>query len=207
MHSEMKKILAILLISAAVCLRAEARGERGSETNFGIEWGYIATIHSGHHYNFFAPEGYRVDDHGRSFGYKSNADMYMFIGREIGKSWNMAVYVGYAGVGDVHETIPVSIRATRFFGDNPLEDRWFAFIDAGSGISIKRNVQEILTGKAGCGYRVALSRDTGLNFLFSMRMTYTHPDIVYENQFIDNDRINRNIACLTAFSFGLALSF
>lgn len=203
----MKKTLAILLIITAFNINVKAQKDIDSRFVIGVEWGYIATIFTGYHYNFFAPEGYRVDDYGSSFGYNSNADMYIFAGHEIGKSWELSAYVGYAGVGDYHETIPVSIRATHFFGEDQYADRWFAFIDAGSGISLKMPVQEILTGKIGGGYRVALSRDTSLNFIFSARMTYTHPQITYDKQPIESDRINRNNAYLSALSAGLSLSF
>lgn len=207
MLSDMKKILATLLIITAFNIDVNARGHINSRFVFGVEWGYVATIFSGYHYNFFAPEGYRVDDYDSSFGYYSNADMYIFAGHEIGKSWELSAYVGYAGIGDYHEAIPVSIRATHFFGDDQLADRWFAFIDAGSGISLKMPVQEIFTGKIGGGYRVALSRDTSLNFIISARMTYTHPQITYDKQQIESERINRNNAYLAAISFGLSLSF
>ena len=207
MHSDMKRILAILLLISAFNIDVNAQRDGDSRFVFGVEWGYVATIFSGYHYNFFAPEGYRVDDYDSSFGYDSNADMYIFAGHEIGKSWELSAYVGYAGVGKYHEAIPVSIRATHFFGNDQYADRWFAFIDAGSGISLKMPVQEILTGKIGGGYRVALSRDTSLNFLFSARMTYTHPQITYDKQLIESDMINRNNAYLAAFSFGLSLSF
>lgn len=203
----MKKILAILFTITAFNIDVNAREGISSRFVFGVEWGYVATFFSGYHYNFFAPEGYRVDDYGSSFGYDSNADMYIFAGHEIGKSWELSAYVGYAGVGDYHEAVPVSIRATRFFGDDQYADRWFAFIDAGSGISLKMPVQEMFTGKIGGGYRVALSRDTSLNFIASARMTYTHPQITYDRQPIESEKINRNNAYLAAISFSLSLSF
>lgn len=207
MLSEMRRSLLILLMAFAFNINVIAQNEDKSRFVFGIEWGYVATFHSAYHYNFFAPEGYRVDDYGSSLKYKSNADMYVFAGHEIGKNWEMALYIGYAGVADIHEALPVSIRATRYFGDGQYSDRWFAFIDAGSGISLNRPVQEILTGKMGGGYRVFLSRDTSLHFIVSARMTYTHPQITYDKQLIDIGMINRNDAFISALSVGLSLSF
>lgn len=210
MLSDMRRIPIILLIIISFNIDVFAKGER-AETDtgmtFGIEWGYVATIQSGYHYNFFAPEGYRVDNYGNSFGHHANADMYFHIGHDLGQYWNLSLYVGYSGVGDIHKSVPVSIRATRFFDSDAAHDRWFMFMDAGSGISIKRPVQEIAVGKIGGGYRLALSRSTGLDFLMSARMTYTHPQIIYDKQPVSIDKVNASNAFLTALSLGISLSF
>jgi hypothetical protein len=95
----------------------------------------------------------------------------------------------------------------RYFNTEKDHDRWFMFMDAGSGISIKKPVQEIAVGKIGGGYRLALSRTTGLAFLMSARMTYTHPEIIYDKQPVSIDKINRCNAFLTAISLGISLSF
>ena len=194
MRSEMKRLLSILLILIAFNNNVNAKGEGESDFTFGIEWGFIAQIHSGYHYNFFAPEGFRVDEIRHSFKYRSNADMYIHGGKNFGKYWNLSLYVGYAGVGDIHNAMPVSLRATRF-------------LDDGSGISFKMPVQEIFTGKIGGGYRLALSKDTGLDMICAVRMTYTHPQIIYDKEPIDFDMVNRSNAYVSAVSIGLALTF
>ncbi len=212
----MKYILNILLIICVFNLNVIAKG-RGRNPlpglTCGLEWGYVATIHSAHHYNFFAPEGYRVDDPDHSLTYISNADMYIHFGYDFSPEWNLSMYVGYEGIADYHNAVPVSLRVTRFF---PMResvhegngvDGWLAFADLGSGICLKKPVQEILTGKAGCGYRLALSPESSLDFLMSARFTYTHPQIIYDKHPIAADRINRNNAYLTAISLGMALNF
>ena len=88
-----------------------------------------------------------------------------------------------------------------------MSDRWFSFIDLGSGISVKTHPQEILTGKIGGGYRMSLSRNTKLDFLVSLRSALTHPDIEYYGTEIEYSRINRNNAYVSAMSFGIALTF
>jgi hypothetical protein len=65
----------------------------------------------------------------------------------------------------------------------------------------------ILTGKAGCGYRLSLSRDTKLDFIAAWRILLTHPDIYYYGMEVSPGRINRNNAYISAISFGIALSF
>lgn len=81
------------------------------------------------------------------------------------------------------------------------------FVDAGSGISIKKPVREIAVGKIGGGYRLALSKNTGLDLLMSARMTYTHPQITYDKVPVSPVMTNRNNAYLSAVSMGISLTF
>ncbi|MBR5299510.1 MAG: hypothetical protein IKU36_04570 [Bacteroidales bacterium] len=203
----MKKIFAILLILFSFNISVNAQKDRFNKYTFGVEWGYVATFQSGYRYIFFPPEGYRVDVMDNSFGLHNNADVYIHSGLNLNKNWNLSIYAGYAGVSDIHKVIPVSLRGTRYFGKDPLKDRWFAFVDFGSGICIKRPVQEILAGKIGGGYRMSLSRYSKLDFIFAVRMTYTHPQITYDQEVIVHDMIRRNNAYVSAFSVGIGLTF
>ncbi len=205
----MKRVaLVILLIVSSMSLQARERSDEStSRMTFGLEWGYVASISSGFHYNYFAPEGYRVDELGNSFVFISNADMYLHLGYDLSTIWNLSMYVGYEGIAELHKAIPVSLRMTRYFSGNPLEDRWFSFLDLGSGICLKMPVQEILTGKAGIGYSLSLSSHASLDFILSARMTYTHPQVIYDNTLIPFDRTNRNNAYIGAISLGMAVTF
>jgi hypothetical protein len=203
----MKNILAILLILIPFNNFVNAQKDRFSKYTFGVEWGYVATFQSGYRYIFFPPEGYRVDVRDNNFRLQSNADLYIHSGINLNSIWNLSLYAGFAGVGDIHKVLPVSIRATRYFGKDPLADRWFAFTDLGSGICFKRPVQEILTGKIGGGYRMSLSRYSKLDFIISARMTYTHPQITYDQEIISHDMVRRNNAYVSALSLGLGLTF
>ena len=203
----MKKILAILLTLISFNNFVNAQKDRFYKYTFGVEWGYVATFQSGYRYIFFPPEGYRVDVRDNSFGLQNNADLYIHSGINLSRSWNLSLYAGYAGVGDIHKVLPISIRATRYFGKDPLSDRWFAFTDLGSGICFKRPVQEILTGKIGGGYRMSLSRYSKLDFIISARMTYTHPQITYDQEMISQEMVRRNNAYVSALSLGLGLTF
>ena len=172
---------------------------------FGAEWSSVAEIWSGFHHNFFSPEGYRVNLEENSFGYKYSSDLYVHVGYNVNKNWNLSLYIGYADIGENGRIMPVTVRGTAFFGDNPMADRWFTFADLGSGICIKRPVQEIVAGKTGLGYRISLSRDTKLDFHIAARMTYAHKNIIYDNTFIPEDRTNRNNIYVAAVSIGMAL--
>lgn len=206
----MKKIFAILLISSIFNTYVNARDTRQDSIprlTFGIEWGYIASLHTGYHYNYIAPEGFRVDNRGSSFGYASNADMYLHLGYNLDRNWNLAVYLGYAGVTDFHHVLPVSVRGTRYFRENPSGDRWLTFLDIGSGICLKTPIQEIFSAKTGAGYRLSLSKDTKMDLLFAVRTTFTHPTIYYDSNRINMDDVNRNNAFVSALSVGIGLTF
>ncbi len=206
----MKRILGILLIMFIFNMNVAAR-EKGSDSprrvTFGLEWGYVATFQSGHYFNFFAPEGYRVESKENRFGLISNADMYAHVGYNLSRNWNLSLYFGYEGIADIHKAVPVSLRMTRYFAGNQGEDRWLAFADLGSGICLKQDIQEIFTAKIGGGYRLALSRTASIDFILSARTIYTHPQITYDKVPIPLDRTNRNIAYVSAISLGMALNF
>ena len=203
----LKKTLLILL--AITCLTNASAHVKADypRFTFGAEWGYVATIQSGHHHNFFSPEGFRVDDRGNVFKYHSNADVYIHAGYNFNSNWNLSLYIGYAGVDDLQKVMPLSLRATHYFGIDPEADRWFAFGDIGSGFSIKTHPEEILSGKLGGGYRMSLSRTTKLDFIAALRFFYTHPDIEYFGEIIAPEEINRNNAYSTSLSLGISLTF
>ena len=205
----MKKFLLILLIACTFNNNVNAQKERGDtypKFTFGLEWGYVASITTVFHNNFYAPEGFRVDEQGIDTGYINNADMYLNVGWNVNRVWNVSIYIGYAGVGDMHNVLPISIRGTRYFGSDPLKDRWFIFADAGGGICLKTPVQDIATLKFGGGYQLSLSRDTKLDFLMSYRAVLTHPDIYHYGDMIPHDKVNRNNAYNSALSLGIALT-
>lgn len=203
----MKRLCIILFLLISVRASLVAQEKSYPRITFGAEWGYIGVFYSGYHYNFFAPEGYRVDPRGHEFKYDSNAEVYLHVGYNINEKYNVSLYAGFSAVEDYHHTLPVSLRLTRFYGASHMDDRWLTFVDLGSGLSLKKNPQEILTAKVGGGYRLSLSRNTKLDIIFSLRSVLTHPDITYYDTEIDRSRINRNNAYLSAASLGLALTF
>lgn len=209
MHSEMKKIISILLILCTfnTYINAQGRGEEGyPRLTFGAEWGYVATFWEFTHNNFFSAEGYRINEKGSEFRYHSNGDLYLHAGYNFDEYWNLSLYAGYGGANGMHKIVPISIRATRYYGDDPLMDRWFTFADLGSGICIKKPIQEILTGKFGGGYRMSLSRDTKLDLMIGLRLTYTHLEVIHDGKQIPHKMINRNNTLCGGLSISLALT-
>ncbi len=185
--------------------------ERSDKTlsglTFGVEWGYVATLVTGIFNDYFLPEGYRTEDRELSIGLTSNAEIYANIGYNFNNNWNLSLYVGYEGIATFNRAVPISLRLTRYFSENRKADRWFAFAEAGSGICLKSYPQEIVTGKLGGGYRLALSSTTSLDFILAGKLVYDHAYIEYENTIIPMDKIITNIACAGAISFSVALNF
>lgn len=193
----------ILLLTAFV----SARGVSMPKITFGAEWGYMPALFSGHHHNFFDPDGFRVDDKNTAFGYFTNGEVTLHAGYNFNEYWNLAFHTGYSGAGDFAPVVPISLRITRYLGCNHLSDRWFTFLEGGSGISIKEHPQEIFCGKIGGGYRISLSRLTKLDFIAAFRMLYTHPDIMYYGYEISRELTNRNDGHVGSLFFGLSLTF
>ena len=207
----MKLKLPIFMLALFLCI-TESAGNSGDSYDyprftFGAEWSYSATLFYGHRLYYIAPETGRVDDRNDSFTYMTDGEAYLHAGYNINNLWNISLYFGYIGIGEFHSGISGSLRATRYFGNIPSADRWFAYCDVGSGFSIKDIPEEIFTAKAGGGYRISLSRFTKLDFLVSLRCVYTHPDIYFYGEKIRNEDIGRNIGYLSSISFGICITF
>lgn len=204
----MKKLAAIctMLIAFLTCAKAQSR-EDFPRITFGAEWSYVAYVFSAYHYNYFSPEGYRYNSRGTATSFVSNGEALFHVGYNVTGNWNLAIYTGITGISAFHNAIPLSFRATRLLKPKTNGDRWFTYADAGSGISLKKQMQEIATLKLGGGYRVSLSRDTKLDFNVAIRCAYTHPDINFEHEIISQKWINRNAAIAVSASIGMAVTF
>ena len=67
--------------------------------------------------------------------------------------------------------------------------------------------QEIFACKTGGGYRISLSRNTKIDFMLAVKVTYTHPEIIHEDVKIEMDKINKNDMIMTAISLGMGVKF
>lgn len=204
----MKKITAIAAIMIFFLTNTNAQNkEEFPRITFGAEWSFVASAFTAYHFNYFSPEGYRYNEMGSHAGFTGNGEGLLHVGYNVTERWNLSIYTGITGISNIHNAIPLSIRATHLFNADENGDRWFAFADAGTGISLKKDIQETATLKLGTGYRVSLSRDTKLDFHISLRCIYTHPDIYFENELISYRWINRNNALVAAVSVGMAVTF
>lgn len=205
----MRKVSAcIILTFAALCgVQAKEPASAFKRITFGAEWSYIASFYSSTHHNFFSEDGYRVDINQRESGYESNGEALVHCGYSFNDRWNLSMYAGLTGIYDIGNSIPVSLRLTRYFNEKGTGDRWLCFIDGGSGICLKKHPQAIASGKIGGGYRISLSRTTKMDLTAAFRTSLTHPEIVYDGYAIPMEKTNRNNAFISAFSIGISLSF
>ncbi len=196
----------IMLVCSAVM--AKEPTDTRKRVTYGLECGYAASFLTVDKYNFFDPEEYsRVNISDWRLTCKFNGELLLHVGYDITDNWNLSLYAGYAGAADYLPTIPVFIRASRYFGHSAMEDRWFTFIDAGSGIGIKSDPQEIYIGRLGGGYRLSLNRSANLDLMASFRFMCTHPDIIHYGEIITKDLINRNNSYMTSLNIGIGLTF
>jgi len=206
----MKKFLCILLIFCSFNLNVNGQNTSHkdySRLSFGAEWSYIATYHYNTAFNYFNTEGYRTNRKASHTGYWGNAEALLHVGYNFNSHWNLALYAGLTGFADIHNAVPMSVRATYCFGNDPLKDRWLTFVDLGTGFSLKKEPQEIWTGKIGGGYRISLSRDTKLDFIASFRLACTHPQIFDGEDIITLEWTNRNVALLRSITLGMSITF
>lgn len=203
----MKRGLATYLLLLVSCMISCGKGHELPKFTFGAEWGYMPSFLSGYHYNFFDPDGFRVDTKKISAEYYTNGEVTAHVGYNLNTKWNLSLHAGYSGAGGYEPTIPVSLRMTRYWGDDHLADRWFTLFDVGAGICLKQNPQEILSCKVGGGYRVSLSRITKMDFIAAFRALYTHPQIKYYGEIIDSRWINRNNGYVGSLFLGISLTF
>ena len=174
---------------------------------FGAEWSGTAALYTVYHLNYFSPDGYRYNERGAETKPTFNGEGLLHVGYNLNEKWNLALYTGFTGISRIHNAIPVSLRATRLFKSNKFGDRWLAFADAGTGFSLKEQIQEIFTLKFGSGYRFSLSRDSKLDLLVAARCTYTHPEIYFEHEPISQRWTNTNDALVVSASIGMSITF
>ena len=217
----MRRFWAILLISAAAFLPSgNAAGmEPGSRKGFldvftfGIEWSYISTPVAYRHFNYVSVYGYRVDRKNWRAHYHANGEILLHAGCNVLPRLNLSLYGGYSGIYRLERLYPLSLRATCHFGSAPDGGRWFAYADAGAGFS-GAGQGKTISGicKAGCGYRIPLSRHTSLDFSAAVRGVKTRigvADLTGNGTtiYIPEDNLRCNEALYLGIMVGIGLSF
>lgn len=210
---EMKKALLISALITAAALTAAAREpvRNFPRFTFGIEGSFIMTALSYTHSNYIADDGYRVDDRHFSTRPSGNGELLLNAGYNIDRYMNLAFCSGFSGISRGEAVIPMSLRFSFFFGDDPVKARWFSFVDGGAGISVGRKAGLSPVAKIGAGYRISLTRSAKLDFLVSLRGIYSHPQV---KEIVDGaaavvpaGRLRRSQAFHGALTFGIGLNF
>ena len=97
----MKRGLVIFVLSLICCTVSWGKDHALPKFTFGAEWGYMPTFLSGYHYNFFAPDGYRVDMDEERARYFTNGEALFHAGYNLNDQWNLSLYLGYTGISDI----------------------------------------------------------------------------------------------------------
>ena len=200
-------IIFTLILLTYFCAAGKTRTYDIPRLTYGVEWSYVETVFHGNHNYFISPEGYRIEQIEFEGRHIPNGEVNIHAGCNLNPCWNLSVHLGYTGIGDMHPGLPATVRLTRFFGKDYLADRWFAYGEAGSGISIKENIQELITGKIGGGYRISLSKYTKVDFMASIRYMQTHPEIEYYGEEIKAKYVSHNVGRTISATIGIGLTF
>ena len=177
---------------------------------FGIESSYVLTFMNRSHFNFISADGGRRDVKSFSAGLWSNGQFLVHGGVNLTEKVNISLYTGYGGIFVRERMVPVSVRVSWFYGRDPMKNRWIAFCGLGAGFNDFSDLSRISAeGKLGCGYRISLNRSAKLDFLLAFQEVFTHPR-AYESDagnYVPVERLRRNNAFISAFTFGFALVF
>ena len=142
----MKRLISIFLlfILSLTCLKA---GNSRTEFTYGIEWGYKASILTGGHMNFFAPDGYRVDIDKNALNFYANSHAAIHMGMDIKDLWNLSACFGYAGIADYHHSIPITIRLTRFLKQMQKETDGYPLLMPGLVFQLRKPLKKYFQAK------------------------------------------------------------
>ena len=177
---------------------------------FGVETSYVLTFLNYSHFNFISIDGGRRNERTLTASALSNGQILLSGGVNISSKLNLSIYTGYSGVYLRERMVPLSLRMSWYSGDDPMKNRWIAFCGLGAGFNDFRNFSKVSAeGKLGCGYRVSLNRSAKLDFLLAFQEIFTHPK-AYESDagnYVPAERLRRNNAFISAFTFGFALVF
>lgn len=205
----MRYLRYILAFSTVVWLTAAIASartpERKASLSYGVEWGYTSTLMHVYHHNYIADEGYRVDLSGIEACYNSNGQIFGHLGVNFAEHYNVSCYFGYIGIKQERHILPLTARATYFL--KPYhQDGLLVFADGGLGIHDSSH--NTFIGKAGWGYRLALSSKLNLDFKMSFQIANDHPTVYDPNeQEIQEEFLRRNDATYGAINFNVAISF
>ncbi|MGM9762939.1 MAG: hypothetical protein ACI3ZQ_02830 [Candidatus Cryptobacteroides sp.] len=200
----MKLKLSISFLMICICLSASAEMREGRHLTFGVEGDYVVSFLDIGSFAYIPVEGFRVVEQPVDWKYLGGFAYYAHIGYDITRNLNISFYGGYSSC--IYNMVPMSLRLSFYGKENRFKDRWFGFVDAGSGLSIQSKVKPIICGKIGCGYSFTLSGITSLELLFSLNGIYLQPDARYVGS-VDESKLFKSHLGVISASFGIGLKF
>lgn len=204
-----KRLLSVVVLTFAaylICNGAPDGKKNYTTITYGIEWSYVESFSSFIHQNFYSQEGSRVDIKRSALFHKSEAEVYLHLGANLNKYWNLALYAGCTRIVHTHYAIPISLRLTRFFRPDPMGDRGISFIEAGSGPAFTKVPSPLFSARIGGGYRFSLNRKTKIDLIASYRLLYSQSQINYFGEIISHEAIMRNTGLYSAITIGVNIT-
>ena len=199
-----RQIFLVLSFLAGSAFSSSAAGRGDSFFHYGLEWGYTSTIIHLYHNNYIAEEGYRVDKNAMEWCYNSNGHFYANAGLNYNGRHSSSICIGYIGIKQERHVLPLTFRQTFFFNSYD-SDGALCFADA--GLCIHEKERNTFIGRAGTGWRMALSTHCSIDFLLSFQISYDHPKVIDNEQEVEKEHLRRNDSTYGGVNFGIAVNF
>lgn len=205
----MRKLLCILLpLLFGTAAFAGDAGER-PPLRWGIDWGYGTDIYTYRYYIYTDPQvGYLVPFSESLLNFRANAYITAKIGYEPIPTLEVSLLSGIMGLGAGRSVIPVGLQLS-WHPSGCVSDGLFLTTGAGVGLN-----PDVLSSNAsfallGAGWRTALNPVWDLDIILRVRAAGDAPPIwdEFEQNYIQDSYIRKNIAVSLSMELGIALSF
>lgn len=195
-------ISCILLLFALTGLHAQ-------KLSCHLEWGMTGTVYSHHSSDYTTLEGYHMDPRYYDNIFHPHGFVSVQAGIRPVRRLRLDLCTGYYGLQYEVRSIPVGLRGTWHFGQDPDGKGMLGYAEAGVGFSEDLRGKNADYSRFGIGYRVPLGEGIFLKFLCSGQLSLTHP-IPYDyfdDMYVDPSRLIRSERVSLGVSFSMAIGF
>ena len=148
---------------------------------FSLESAFAPCLYNYVQSMYFAADGYRSHEEISASGFQVAGELLLGVSWLPSDSWKLSMLLGYAGVRTetrIHEAL---LRGTGYFRPvNESGDRFFWSLDLGCGLDSQDFAHPFAVGKLGVGYRIQLSRESGLEFFLRSTHAFATPTLYDE---------------------------
>ena len=207
----MKKTILMFIITLLAFLKGGAAlaGDFYDHLDYGVEWGYTATLQYQHSFVYLSESGSRTLYKGNLLTYKSNGEVLVFAGVKFAKVLTLNACAGWAGVYEGRRVCPLTLRLS-CFPRGYSSDGVKILLEGGKCFAKSFEDKEIMIAKIGAGYRITLSHNIALDFSLNAQMVSDHPLGIYDAEhktIVDDASLLESNAHYSGLSFVMSLSF